>query len=107
MIVTVPSHLEITIRRPNGTVETVTHPKFKTITDKDFDAMKAAMKAAGRGECVSYRNVTKQVETPAEWDRLAAAERAYHGSTAAVYRAMDARAETQAIDRTPAHKSDM
>jgi hypothetical protein len=90
-MLTVPSHLEITIRRPSGGIETITHPKFRTISDKDFRDIKAATLAAGRGECLSYVNVTKQVEEPAEFGKLTADERAYDASTAAIYRAMDAR----------------
>lgn len=42
----VPSHLEIDILRPDGTVETVTHPKYKQWLPKDFAAFNAAMKQA-------------------------------------------------------------
>ena len=55
----VPSHLEIDIRRPDGSVETVTHPKLKQWLPKDFAAFNAAMKKAGKGEGIAYRNVTK------------------------------------------------
>jgi hypothetical protein len=55
----VPSHLEIDVRRPNGVVETVIHPQYKQWAPKDFAAFCVAMKKAGKGEGVAYRNVTK------------------------------------------------
>lgn len=106
-ILTVPSHLEIDIRRPNGVVETVRPAGRTTMSPPELAATKEATAKAGRGEVLAFRAVTKQIEEPAEYARLSAAERAYDASTAAVYRAMDARAETQAVDGTPAHQSDM
>ena len=52
-------HAEVTIRRPDGTIETVKlHPaKFPVMTDALFARMKKANLDAGRGECLSYRNV--------------------------------------------------
>ena len=52
-------HAELTIRRPDGTIETVKlHPaKFPVMTDALFARMKKANLDAGRGECLSYRNV--------------------------------------------------
>ena len=67
----VPSHLEIDIRRPDGTVETVTHPKYKQWLPKDFAAFNAAMKKAGKGEGIAYRNVTTLVEV-----KMSAADKA-------------------------------
>ena len=67
----VPSHLEIDIRRPNGVIETVTHPKYKQWLPKDFAAFNAAVKAAGKGEGIAYRNITKLVEV-----KMSAADKA-------------------------------
>lgn len=58
---TIPSHCEVTIRRPNGEISTIRHPKITTMIPKLWEQMKEAMKMAGRGECISYKNVTKQV----------------------------------------------
>ena len=103
---TVPSHLEITVRRPNGTVETIVHPQWKQINDRDFAKLVAGTKAAGRGEVLSYRNVTKEIAEPAKYARLAAAEKADNARRAAVYRAMDAADEAPAADRTPYTQGD-
>jgi len=48
---------EVTIRRPDGTVETVVHPKIDWFNDLIFSQMKKAMNIAGRGEVLSYRNI--------------------------------------------------
>ena len=48
---------EVTIRRPDGTVETVVHPKIDYFTPELFRQMKKAMAEAGRGEVLSYRNI--------------------------------------------------
>lgn len=57
--VMVADYAEITVRRPNGSVETIKHPTGKEITGPMFEAAKKATKAAGRGELISYRNVKK------------------------------------------------
>lgn len=71
--VTIPSHCMVTVRRPDGTVETIRHPKITTMIPKLWAEMKKAMAAAGRGECISYENVTKTVAaiqpTQAELER--------------------------------------
>lgn len=51
------SKAEITIRRPNGTIEVVCNPEITYITDQLFSRIKKANQDAGRGECLSYRNV--------------------------------------------------
>lgn len=56
----VASHLELDIRRPNGMVETIVHPQWKQINDRDFAKIVAATKAAGRGDVLAYRNVKKE-----------------------------------------------
>ena len=81
--------------------------KIKELSANGFAQVKAATLAAGRGECLSYRNVTMEVEPPAEWAQLEAADKAYDRHRAAVYRAMDAEDERDDHDNTPAHKSDM
>ena len=59
-------HAEVTIRRPDGTIETVKlHPaKFPAMTDALFARMKKANLDAGRGECLSYRNVPVATGAP-------------------------------------------
>jgi len=46
--------LTLTVKRPNGVIETVVHPSLNTITPVQFDQMQAATRAAGRGEVLSY-----------------------------------------------------
>lgn len=48
---------EITIRRPNGKVEVVVHPTIPRLNDVLFAKIKQANRSAGKGECISYRNV--------------------------------------------------
>lgn len=69
--VTIPSHCLVTIRSPNGNVETIKHPNVLTMTPKLWSDMGRAMKAAGRGECVSYENITQEVPEiePTELER--------------------------------------
>jgi len=53
--------VEITVRRPDGSVEIV-NPKQDYLTDGLFAAMRDATRKAGRGELISYRNVAAVVE---------------------------------------------
>lgn len=43
-------------------MEMVRHPRFDSITDRIFGEMQSATRKAGRGEMISYRNVTKTIE---------------------------------------------
>ena len=52
---------EITINRPNGTVETMANPGgVREMNQIIFAKMAKATKAAGRGDVVSYRNLQKE-----------------------------------------------
>lgn len=54
---------EVVIRRPNGELETVQNPAgCREMNPALFARMKAATKAAGRGELVSYKNKQKDAE---------------------------------------------
>ena len=57
--VMVANYAEITVRRPNGVVETIKHPTAREINEAMFSAAKKATKAAGRGDLISYRNIKK------------------------------------------------
>ena len=57
-----PRKCEVTIERPDGTVETMIHPKVDYMNDKMFAAANKAMAAAGRGKFVIYRNIEAVVE---------------------------------------------
>lgn len=48
---------EITIRRPNGDIEVVVHPKITAMDAATWARMCKINRDAGRGECLSYRNV--------------------------------------------------
>jgi len=57
-----PRKCEVTIERPDGTVEIVIHGKIDYMTDGMLKAANKAMEAAGRGRFVSYRNIEAVVE---------------------------------------------
>ena len=105
--ITVNCGVILTIRRPGGQIETSENVKLSTLTPQLFDRIVKATAEAGRGEVLSWEQMTREAPIPAEYIKAAAAEREYNRSTAAVYRAMDAEAETDAIDNTPAHPSDL
>ena len=89
-MITVHSHSEITIRRPSGEIEVATRPE--KLNAALFARLKAGTKAAGRGDCLSYTTHTKQVAEPEGYRAAVAAERAYDASAAAIYGAMDHKA---------------
>lgn len=68
----IDSH-EITVRRLNGQIETVTMPCGGKINDRFFAEAKAANAKAGRGELMSYRNIKiERTESDAQYaERLA------------------------------------
>lgn len=53
---------EVTVKRPDGKIETITHPKVDYFTPAIFNQMKKAMAGAQRGEVISYRNIDAVVE---------------------------------------------
>lgn len=57
--VQVPDYCELTVRRPNGEIEVVRGNGFTALNDKLFARVKTESAKAGRGELLSYRNVTK------------------------------------------------
>lgn len=103
-----PVRADITIRRPNGNIEVVAAPGTKELNDKLFSRINAATKEAGRGECLSYENITEEklVDGPSDAE-LEADE--YHRQTKAACRD-DAYGEDHddlsQDDRTPSHKPD-
>lgn len=105
--ITIKCGVNLTIRRPNGITETVKMDRFGTLTPALFARIKAETKKAGRGDVLSWEQLTREEPMPEAWAQAAAAERQYNAGRAAVYRAMDARAETDAVDNTPAHPSDL
>lgn len=94
----------MSVRRPSGDVEQVR--KEGGMSDVAFAKMQAATKAAGRGDLLSYE-VVMRTAVVAGYAAAVAAERSDDASKAAIYRAMDATAETEPADCTPAHPSDM
>lgn len=58
--------ITITIKRPNGEIETLDVTKqFPNITDAEFARIQASTKAAGRGEVLSYSKEHTWIERPA------------------------------------------
>jgi hypothetical protein len=58
--VTIPDGCEISITRPNGDVEIVSNPcGYHELNKVLFAKIKAATKAAGRGDVTSFVNKTK------------------------------------------------
>lgn len=54
--------VEVTVKRPDGKIETIIHPKVDYMTPALWSQMTKAMRDANRGECVSYRNIDAVVE---------------------------------------------
>lgn len=57
-----PRKCEVTIKRPDGKIEIVIHPKIDYMTDGILKKANKAMAAAGKGQFVSYRNIDAVVE---------------------------------------------
>lgn len=57
-----PQKSEITVQRPDGSIETMIHPKVDYFTDGLLKQANKAMAAAGRGKILSYRNIDAVVE---------------------------------------------
>jgi ribosomal protein L37AE/L43A len=54
--------VECTVRRPDGTLETIIHPVVKYMTTALLAKMNEAMKKANRGEVISYKNISDEIE---------------------------------------------
>lgn len=52
--------IEITVKRPNGNIETTITEKFGSFNQAIWEKMITATKNAGRGECLSYREIKKE-----------------------------------------------
>lgn len=57
-----PRRVEVEVKRPNGEVEKIVHPNIVVMTKELFAQMNKAMKDAGRGVCLSYKNIEAVVE---------------------------------------------
>ena len=57
-----PRKCEVTVKRPDGTIEIMVHPKVDYMNDTMLKAANKAMEAAGKGQFVSYRNIDAVVE---------------------------------------------
>lgn len=85
------SHTELTIRRANGEIEVVRAQNIAFgMTDAKFAAIKKATKAAGRGDCLSYVNVQRDMTADelaqvAEISSALRNERAYTAATQRIY----------------------
>lgn len=113
--VTIPSHVIVTVRRPNGDIETVNYtekvPQVRAMTKRTLDTINNAMREANRGEIIAYENITVDVEAPKP-SAADLAEEEYIRNTNAIYRMAAGGEPCDQInsvadgDNTPAHKSD-
>ena len=55
----VADHCMVTIRRPNGAIETIRHPSIRKMDAVMLDRANKAMAAANRGEIISYANIDR------------------------------------------------
>jgi len=64
-MVKVPVELLLTVKRPSGAVEVITHPSLKSISNAQFKQIQEGTKKAGRGNVISYeiKYKVKQVIT--------------------------------------------
>jgi len=62
-------YCQITVRRPNGQTETMRHPKVTEMTPALWAQFCSAMAKAGRGEGVSYQNLTEELPLSLEEQR--------------------------------------
>lgn len=53
----------ITVKRPEGSVETITVKSFDRLNDILFSKIQKATKEAGKGDVLSYKNVNATYET--------------------------------------------
>ena len=51
----IPTKLTLTVRRPNGDLEKVVHPKLKSITEAQFKQIQRDTAKAGRGNVINYK----------------------------------------------------
>ena len=114
--VKIPSHVIVTIKRPNGAVEQMdytaaTKGQVRTMTQKMVVTINKAMAAAGRGKIIRFENVLKDAEAPKP-TAADMAEDAYIRQTNAVYRMSAGGERCDQVsgiadgDNTPAHKID-
>ncbi len=108
----IADRLELDVLRPNGATETVIHPTLKTITAKDFAAMKSATAKAGRGQLLAYRCILKTVIDTIDGDPCRIDELRYIAQTNAIMRAASGGEKCDQVgktfsDRTPHNKSDL
>jgi hypothetical protein len=68
-MITIPSYCMVTIRRPNGHIETLnyteaTKGKVRTMSPRVLEIVNKLMADAKRGEIISYENFEKEVVAP-------------------------------------------
>lgn len=114
--VKIPSHVTVTVKRPNGDVEELdytaaTKGQVRTMTPKLLATVNKAMAAAGRGQVIAFENVLKDAEAPKP-TAADLVEEAYIRQANAVYRMSAGGERCDQIagvadgDKTPAHKLD-
>lgn len=115
-LITIPSHCMVTIRRPNGDIETInytqaTNGQVFTMSPKVLTMVNNLMAKSNRGEIISYENITKDVE-PAKPSAADLAEERYIREHNAILRTSAGGEKYDQIngvadgDNTPSNKSD-
>lgn len=111
-LITVPSHCMVTIRRPNGDVETLNYTDVvnhvRTMDDRLMAMVNKAMASAGRGQIISYENLSKQSE-PLKPSASDLADERYTWRHNAIRRAAageESCDQNDDRDNTPSHKAD-
>ena len=103
--ISIPSHGEMTVRRPNGEIEIVRTP---IMSAKHVEASKIATAKAGRGEILSYIVINKDIAEPMPTAADLASD-AHVASRRAIERASATGERNESVsrtDRTPYQKGD-
>jgi hypothetical protein len=105
MSISIPSHGEMIIRRPNGAIETVRAP---ILSSAQVAKATADTRKAGRGEILSYTIINRDVAEPTPTAAEIASD-VHHAQRRAIERASASGERNEAItrrDNTPMHKGD-
>ena len=116
-MITIPSHCMVTIRPPNGNLETInyteaTKGQVYTMSPKVLAMVNKLMENAKRGEIISYENITKDVVEALKPSAADLAEDRYIREHNAILRASAGGEQCDQIrgvadgDNTTSHKSD-
>ncbi len=104
----------VTIRRPTGEIETVRHPKVTEMTPTLWRRFCDAMKAAGKGEGVEYKNCREELPLTLEeqrkelvWALSAALDRYQAAMDRACYSSVGGKHLVEASDAVKAAEAEL